>query len=139
MLTEINFAEARQGLTKLFDSVWHGSLPAIVNRRRAEEVLLLRRDLQEYILQTYAFKPEVLPEEDGSITVSLNEVDIAVNAQTLDEALNELVKELKIYAEDYRNKLQLFLHAPNRRGHFPYILRVWLCDSDQQIKSFLVL
>lgn len=139
MLTEINFADARQGLTKLFDSVWHGSLPAIINRRRAEEVLILRRDLQEYILQTYTLKPEVLPEDDSSITVALNEIDIAVNAPTLDEALNELVKELKIYAEDYRNQLQLFLHAPNRRGHFPYMLRVWLCDSEQEIKSLLVL
>jgi hypothetical protein len=31
-----------------------------------EEVLVVRRDLQEDILRAYRFKPEVLPEEDGS-------------------------------------------------------------------------
>ena len=42
---------------------------------------------------------------------------------------------MKIYAEDYKDRIQLFLHAPNRRGHFPCILRIWLCDSDEEIRS----
>ena len=135
MLTEIKFTDARKTFTELFNDVWHRSLPAIVNRKQAEEVLLLRRDLQQYILRPYVFKPEVLPEDDGSITVALDLIDIAVNGPTLNEAIEELVRELKIYAEDYRDNINLFLNAPNRKAHFPYVLRVWLCDNDQEIKS----
>ena len=137
MLTEIKFTDARKTFTELFNDVWHRSLPAIVNRKQTEEVLLLRRDLQQYILRPYSLKPEILPEDDGSITVALDLIDIAVNGPTLDKAIKELVKELKIYAEDYRDNINLFLNAPNRKGHFPYVLRVWLCDNDQEIKSLL--
>lgn len=137
MLTEVKFTNARKAFTELFDDVWHRSLPAIVNRKQAEEVLLLRRDLQQYILQTYAFRPEVLPEDDGSITIAIDGLDIVVNAPTRSEAIEELVQELKIYAEDYRDNLNLFLNAPNRKAHFPYVLRIWLCENDQEIKSLL--
>lgn len=139
MLREINFTNARKTFTDIYDSVWHRHLPVIINRHQNEEVLLLRRELQQEILKAYSLKPEILPEEDGSVTVALNELEIAVNGPNVDEAINELVRELKVYAQDYLDRLQLFLNAPNRKGHFPYILRVLLCDSDQEIKSLLEL
>ena len=137
MLNEVQFTSARKFFTELFDSVWHRSLPAIIKRRQAEEVLLLRRDIQQDILKVYKFTPEVLPEEDGSVTLALNELVLVVNAPTLEEAVNEIVREIKIYAEDYHERLQLFLNAPNRKGHFPYLLRVWLCNDDLEIRSLL--
>lgn len=139
MLTEVKFTDARKIFTKLFDEVWHHSLPAIINRRKNEEVLMLREDLQKDILKVYTFKPEKLPEDDGSITLALDKLGIAVNASRLENAVDELVKELKIYAEDYLDRFQLFLNAPNRKEHFPYMLRIWLCDNDQEIKSLLEL
>jgi hypothetical protein len=117
--------------------VWHQFLPAVVKRHQTEEVLLVRRDLQEDILRAYTFKPEVLQEEDGSVTLALDEIELAVNAPTFEEAIQELVREMKVYAEDYKERIQLFLHAPNRRRHFPYVLRIWLCDSDEEIRSLL--
>ncbi|NLI11529.1 exoribonuclease R [Pelotomaculum propionicicum] len=137
MLKEIKFTNARKTFTDIYDSVWHRHLPVIINRHQNEVVLLLRRELQQDILKVYRLKPEILPEEDGSVTVALNEIDIAVNKPTVDEAVNELVQELKVYAQDYLERLQLFLNAPNRKGHFPYILRVLLCNNDQEIKSLL--
>jgi hypothetical protein len=137
MLTEINFTNARKTFTDIYDSVWHRYLPVIINRHQDEEVLLLRRELQQEILKAYRLLPEILPEKDGSVTAAINELDIAVNKPTLEEAVNELVKELKIYAQEYIDRLQLFLNAPNRKGHFPYVLRVLLCENDQEVKSLL--
>ncbi|MDF9407069.1 MAG: hypothetical protein A4E52_01587 [Pelotomaculum sp. PtaB.Bin013] len=139
MLTEIKFTNARKTFTDIYDNVWHRHLPVIINRHQNEEVLLLRRELQQDILKAYHLKPEILPEKDGSVTVALNEIDIAVNEPTLKKAIDELIKEMKIYAQDYIDRSQLFLNAPNRKGHFPYILRVLLCDNDQEIKSLLEL
>jgi len=139
MLTEIKFTNARKTFTDIYDNVWHRYLPVIINRHQNEEVLLLRRELQQDILKAYHLKPEILPEKDGSVTVALNEIDIAVNATSLDGTLDELVKEMKIYAQDYLDRLQLFLNAPNRKTHFPYVMRILLCDSDQEIKSLLEL
>jgi hypothetical protein len=137
MLTEIRFTNARKTFTDIYDNVWHRYLPVIINRHQNEEVLLLRRELQQEILKAYRLKPEILPEEDGSFTVALDEIDIAVNASNQGEAVEELVKEMRVYAQDYLDRFQLFLNAPNRKAHFPYVMRVLLCDSDQEIKSLL--
>jgi hypothetical protein len=137
MLVEVQFSAARNSLKEVFDTVWYRSLPAIVKRRRIEEILLIRRDLQQDILRVYKFKPEVLPEDDGSVTLALDELDLAVNAPTIEEAVEDLVREIKFYAEEYRERPQLFLNTPIRKEHFPYILRAWLCESDQEIKSLL--
>ncbi len=137
MLTEIKFTNARKTFTDLYDNVWHRYLPVIINRNQNEEVLLLRRELQQEILKAYRLKPDILPEEDGSFTVALDEIDIAVNAPNLGEAVEELIKEMKVYAQDYLERFQLFLNSPNRKAHFPYVMRILLCDSDQEIKSLL--
>lgn len=139
MLTEVNFTNARKTLSEIHDSVWHKYHPVIINRRQNEEVIVLRRELQQDILQAYHFKPEILSEEDGSVTVALNELDIAVNAPNKEAALDELVKELKLYSQDYLDRSQLFFNATNRKGHFPYVLRVTLCNNDSEIRSLLEL
>jgi len=137
VLAEVQFTAARSSFTELFDSVWHRCLPAVVRRRQAEEVLLLRRDLVGEVLKAYRLRPEVLPEEDGSVTLAVDELELAVNAPTLEGAVKELARELKLYARDYLERLPLFLNAPNRRGHFPYMLRVWLCETDEEIEGLL--
>jgi antitoxin YefM len=114
-------------LSQIYDSVWHRYHPVIINRRQNEQIIVLRRELQQDILQAYHFKPEILPEEDGAVTATLNDLDIAVNAQNRITELNKLVKDLKLYALDYMDRSQLFLNAPNRKRHFPYVLRITLC------------
>ncbi|TDA69858.1 MAG: exoribonuclease R [Clostridia bacterium] len=138
MFAEVQFSQARRDFSALYDTVYHGLKPALV-RRRSEEVLLVREDLVKELLKDFVLKPEVLEEEDGSVTLALDEMDLAVNGPTLEEALEELAQEIKLYCQDYLDRPQLFLNAPNRRPHFPYVLRVALCDSDEEIKALLEL
>jgi len=35
------------------------------------------------------------------------------------------------------DRSQLFLQAPNRKSHFPYVLKVLLCDNDEEILALL--
>lgn len=139
MLMEVNFTNARKTLSEIYDSVWHRYHPVIINRRQNEKVIVLRRELQQDILQAYHFKPEILLEKNGSVTAALDEVDIAVNCPNKEAALDELVKELRLYAQDYLDRSQFFLNAPNRKEHFPYVLRVTLCNDDSEIRSLLEL
>lgn len=137
MLTEYQFSAARGSLTELADAVWTHYLPTIIKRRATEEILLLRPDLQRDILKSYSLKPEILTEDDGSTTMALDQLELFVNAPTKDEAIKDLANELKIYAEDYYNRIELFINSVNRRQHFPYVMRVWLCKTDDEIKSLL--
>lgn len=137
MLAEIKFTEARNDFSNLYNEVYNGLKPIIIRRKQAEQVLLIRTDLQKELLEEYRLKPKKLSENDGSITLALDEIELYVNADTIEDAVRELIQDLKIYAQDYIQRPQLFLNAPNRRSHFPYILRVLLCDNDDEVKALL--
>ncbi len=139
MLPEHNFTDARKGLSSLYDQVFNSFKPAIIKRKKAEEVLLLRVDLQKMLLSHFSLKPEVILEDDKSVTLALDHLEIFVNGGSLEDAIQELIADLKYYSQDYIQRSQLFLHAPNRRAHFPYILRVLLCETDKEIRDLLEL
>lgn len=138
MLTEIKFTEARNQLSSLYDSVFNTYTPAIIKRKQSEEVAVMRVDLLKGLLSNYNFDLAALSESDGSITLSLDCVELYANADNLEQAMSELVDDLKSYATEFIERSQLFFNAPNRREHFPYLLRVLLCENDTEIRRLLV-
>lgn len=82
-------------------------------------------------------KAEVLSETDGSITIAVDTLELAVNAPTKEEAEAELLSELKIYAEDYLKRLDLYLGAPNRAAHHPAITVISEVSVDE-LKKMIV-
>ena len=137
MLDELQFTDARKEFTTMYNEVFNSYKPVIIKRKQAEQVLVLRTDLQKMLLSSFSLKPEILHEEDGSVTLALDTLEMYVNGDTLDKAIIELVQDLKNYAQDFIDRSQLFLNAPNRRSHFPYVLRILLCENDEEIRSFL--
>lgn len=137
MLSELQFTEARNQFSTLYDSVFNLYSPAIVKRKQTEQVAMLRVDLLKLVLEDYELKPEIIQEDDGSLTLTLDSLELYANNTTLDLATKDLIEDLKIYAQDYLDRSQLFLHAPNRKPHFPYVLRILLCDSDDEIRTLL--
>lgn len=138
MINEYGFTEAKNDFSKVFNTVYNELKPAIIKRRKDQEILMLRKDLLRDYLPA-EFKVEIYREKDGTITLSMDTLEIAVNAPNMESALEELIKELIDYAKEYLERSQLFLNSPNRKPHFPYILRLMLCDSDEEIKALLKL
>jgi len=139
MLAELNITDARKEFSSLYDQVYNAFKPTIIKRKQSEEVMVLRVDLQKMLLSNYSLKPEIISEDDGSVTLAVDELELYINSPTLEDAINELVNDFKYYASDYLQRSQLFLNAPNRRSHFPYILRILLCDSDEELRELLEL
>lgn len=137
MLSEIQFTEARNQFSALYDTVFYTFNPTIIKRKQTEEIALLRVDLLKMVLSKFTFNPEILPEEDGSITLALDQLELYTNSDSLDDATLDLVQDLKAYAKDYSSRPQLFLQAPNRKSHFPYVLRILLCENDEEIRGLL--
>lgn len=137
MLAELSFTEARKEFTSLYNEAFNNSRTVIIKRKKTERVALLRADLLKYILSEFALKPEVLNESDGSVTIALDQLELYANGETLEQAMDALVQDMKFYALDYMQRSQLFLNAPNRLSHFPYLLRILLCDSDEEVRRLL--
>ena len=133
MLSELQFTEARNQFSTLYDSVFNSFNPTIIKRKQTEQVALLRVDQLKMVLVDYKLNPEIIKEDDGSITLALDSLEMYANNLTLDLAFSDLLEDLKFYAQDYMDRSQLFLQAPNRKSHFPYVLKVLLCDNDKEI------
>ncbi|CAA7600003.1 Antitoxin of toxin-antitoxin, RelE / RelB, TA system [Acididesulfobacillus acetoxydans] len=137
MLSELQFTEARNQFSALYDSVFNSFNPIIVKRKQTEQVALLRVDLLKMVLVYYKLNPEIIKEDDGSTTLALDSLELYANNSTLDLAASDLIEDLKVYAQDYMDRSQLFLQAPNRKSHFPYVLKVLLCDNDEELLALL--
>ncbi len=129
----INATVARREWSTVIDSVVHEK-PVFIKRTR-DLIYLLNNSTMEDILSKYNFTAEIYPETDGSVTLSLNEIDLAANGKDFDVALDKLVSDVKEYAEDYYKEFSVWYAAPNRKPHLPYIMRVLMLESNAKIRS----
>lgn len=132
----LNATDARRDWGSVIDSVVREK-PKFIKRTR-DYVFLSSIDLLEEILKPYTFTAIALEEEDGSLTLSLNEIDLIENGSTLSEAKLKLAKEIKQYAEDFYENYNTWSTAPNRKEHLPYILHALVLDDVQRIGESIV-
>lgn len=138
MLAPTRFSEARSRLSQLFDEAVEERRPILIRRGARQEAVLVSREDLDALLRTFTLRPQVLSEDDGSVTITVDELDWAVNAGSLEEAVGALVADLRHYAEDYLERAPLFLRAPNRSSHFPYVLKIALARDEDKIRHELL-
>jgi PHD/YefM family antitoxin component YafN of YafNO toxin-antitoxin module len=127
----ISATEARKEWSSLIDTVVREK-PAFVTRTR-DLIILSNLQTMEALLERYSFTAEEFIEDNGSVTLSLNEIDLVVNSETKEKAVLMLAEELKEYAEEYYNEFNFWSNAPNRKSHLPYVLKVLLLDDINKI------
>ena len=89
------------------------------------------------ILEIYQFTANKYIEEDGSVTLSLNEIDLVENGKDEGEARLNLGKSILEYSIDYYNEYELYSHSPNRKKHVPYIFKALIIDNPEKIGDML--
>ena len=81
----------------------------------------------------FRFTAKKFVEEDGSITLSLNEIDLVENGAEDSSARYAMGNAILEYAMEYYNNYAFYSHSPNRKGHVPYIFKALIMDDPQQI------
>ena len=93
----------------------------------------------EEILNSYKFTAEKYIEDDGSVTLSLNGIDLVENGEDEQKAKMALGKAILEYSADYYNDYAFYSHSPNRKGHIPYIFKALLMDSPERIGESILI
>ena len=78
-------------------------------------------------------------ESDGSVTLSLDQIDIIANAPTEAEAIAELADDLREYALDYYDHFPEWSVAPNRKGHLPYVIKLLTTNDLLAIEKMILI
>ena len=95
-------------------------------------------DTMEDILEAYQFTAERFIEDDGSVTLALNEIDLVENAPTEKEAKLLLAQTIMEYAVEYYENYSFYNKAPNRKKHVPYVFKTLIMDDVNKIGEGII-
>ena len=121
----------RKEWSAVCDSVIHDK-PKFIKRTR-DKMWFSNLETMSEILSAYHFTAEIYIEEDGSVTLSLNEIDLVENADSEQAARLALGKSILEYSADYYNDYALYSNSPNRKAHIPYIFKALIIGEAEKI------
>lgn len=127
----LNASDVRKDFSRFIDQVVHEK--PIAFKRNRDKILSLSTEQLNTLLEGFRFKALLFPEEDGSITITIDGFDLVANTSDREQAILKIAEELIDYAEDYLNQFPLYFKSENRRKHFPYIMKVALSEDIQAV------
>ena len=87
----------------------------------------------EEFLAGYSYSAVRMEEEDGSVTLALNEMDLVENGKDESDARTKLASAILEYARDYYSDFSYWGNAPNRKSHIPYVFKTLFIGDVQKI------
>lgn len=132
MVQILNSTDVRKDFGTFIDNVTRKK-PIMVKRSR-DLFMGISITMMEELLKDIKFEFHAYIEEDKSYTLSLDALTIAVNGKTYDEALNLLIHDVREYSMEYYDDLDYWHSAPNRKAHFPYVIKTLVSNSDDELK-----
>ena len=125
----------RKEWSAVCDSVIHNK-PKFIKRTR-DKMWFSNLETMSEILEAYQFTPKKFIEEDGSVTLSLNEIDLVENGKDEQEARLNLGNAILEYSMEYYNEYEMYSHSPNRKKHIPYIFKALIIDNSEKIGEII--
>ncbi|MCL2721813.1 MAG: hypothetical protein FWD47_10815 [Treponema sp.] len=130
----INATKARNEWSMLVDSVIREK-PAFIKKTR-DYLFLSDLNVLENILSVYSFNAETITEEDGSITISLDEIDLIENAPDIPSAVSKLAHAILEYSEDYFNEFAYWSRG-SRKSHIPFVFKALIINNADKIGELI--
>jgi hypothetical protein len=106
-------------------------------KRTHDYMLLSNLDVIENILSAYSFHATEFAESDGSVTLSLEEIDLVENAPTEQEAKTLLAKSILEYSEDFYREYSIWSSDDNRKKHIPYVFKALILNDPVKIGELI--
>jgi antitoxin YefM len=132
----LNITSARRIIGDVVtDAVVHHR-PVPIERNRRDQALVLGRDDILRLVAEHEFHPEVFSEE-GAVSVWLPEFALYGRGGSFPEAQEDLLDEVRLYVDDYIERADEFLRAPNRAHHYPWVLRALIAELRDELAEVL--
>ena len=137
LVPTIDFSPAKSQLSDVMTQVFHGHQPRIVSRHRGkEQMLLVRPDDLVAMLGEHRLDVQAVYDSD-EVTLRIPDMGVLGFGETLDEAVDDLLIQLRAYATRFFREPARFL-ATSRGAHAAALLRFALADEDEQRRMLRV-
>ena len=127
----VNATDVRKNWSEVSESVIREK-PTFIKKTR-DYMMLSNMEFINTLLEGYTFSAKKYVEDDGSVTLSLNELDLVENGASEEEALDILSKSILEYAVDYYGEFNMWSVAPNRKREIPYVFKALILDDTSKI------
>ena len=126
-----SFSAARDNLKKVLDAAGDGR-SVTISRGSQVSVVADGERLRQYLCSTISANPQVWI-ESAAVGIALSDLPFVAEAASVENAMTDLVLQLREYAEDWETRL---LHAPNHANNWGLVQLVKL-STDTQLLSWL--
>ena len=134
-MQEMNATQVRNEWSAVVDSVVREK-PVLFKRTRDRMVISDVSFLSE-ILSAYSYHARLFTEDNGSVTASLDELDLIENGATEQEAKRNLAASILDYAKDYYDDFSTWSRG-DRKSHIPYVFKALILSDVDTIGGALI-
>ena len=128
-MVEMSSTQVRSEWSSVVDSVVREK-PILVKRTR-DHIFLTNIALLSELLEAYTFHAALYTESDGSVTISLDEIDLVENGKDEQDAKYKLAESILEYSNNYYDDFTYWARG-NRKSHQPYVFKALiLADVDK--------
>ena len=133
-MTVISSTKVRNEWSAVSESVIREK-PAFIKKTR-DYMFLSNLSTLEQVLSAYSFNADIYIEDDGTITLSLREMDIAENAKTRDEGITKLASSILEYASEFYEDYAFWAKG-DRIAHIPYVLKALILNDIEKVGGLI--
>ena len=132
----MNATDVRNNWSSVVDSVIREKKPKIIKRTR-DKMFLADISIFESMLETYKFTARKYEEEDGSITLGLEEIEfLAENGIDEQDAIKKLARAILDFSKDYYKDFS-YWSSGTGKNHIPYILKALILNDAEKIGGLI--
>lgn len=136
MAITVSTTEARTRWSALFSRAVNDRWPVAIERGSSDVGFLIGAAELERLLAERTFTPEAFFEENA-VSLWLPEFALYGRGRSFEEAQSDLVDEVRTYVAEYLADAPLYLRAPNRAEHFPWVLKAYVADAVGRLEDTL--
>ncbi|TMD44087.1 MAG: hypothetical protein E6I86_16880 [Chloroflexi bacterium] len=123
----LNLSDVRDRISEVFTDAVVRHRPVPIARGRKDLGVLLGIEEIARLVEGISFGPEVF-KEAGAVNVWLPEFQVYGRGKDLAAARRDLLDEVRDYVRDYLEEIDTYRAAPNRRAHFPHVIKALVAD-----------
>jgi Antitoxin of toxin-antitoxin, RelE / RelB, TA system len=127
-------SDVRKRWAEVFRQAVSERHPVAIERGGGERALLIGLDELELLIAGYEFHPEAFFEPEA-VSVWLPELGLYGRGAAFEEAQDDLLAEVRDYVDEYLSEAQLYLRAPNRAAHFPFVMKALVADAEERLAA----
>jgi len=136
----VSITDFRNDMRKMLETALTGREIICVDAKSKdrERCSFIKTNLFQEVLEVYTFSHQIFyDEETKTHNIHLDELKLYAYADTVQEAVEQITDLAVEYVKDYINRIELFLNVPDRKGHYPYVLRLSHCQNRDEIQQVL--